>query len=95
MRECNAYAILRNRIKASKDSKRKVLSSIGEDMRDLYLLRFLLAMTHTEIQYDRIYCCHAAIHRLENFRCNIACERLLDVFKDRRNCDENATDHCL
>ena len=52
--ECNAQAILRNRIKASQDSKRKVLSSIGEDMRDLYLLRFLLAMTHTEIQYDRI-----------------------------------------
>ena len=39
---------MRNRIKASQDSKRKVLSSIGEDMRDLYLLRFLLAMTHTQ-----------------------------------------------
>ena len=45
---------LRNRIETSQHSKRKVLSSIGEDMRDLYLLRFLLAMTHTEIQYDRI-----------------------------------------
>ena len=51
--ERNAYAVLRNRIKVSQDSKRKVLSSIGEDMRDLYLLRFPLAMTHTEIQYDR------------------------------------------
>ena len=38
--ECNAYAILRNRVKASQDSKRKVPSSIGEDMRALYLLRF-------------------------------------------------------
>ena len=44
-------------------------------------------------------CCFAVIHRLDNFRCNIACERprseLLDVFNDRRNCGENATDHCL
>ena len=42
-------------------------------------------------------CCYAVIHRLENFRCNIACERprseLPDVFNDRRNCRENATDH--
>ena len=43
--ERNACAVLRNR-----NSKRKVLSSIGEDMRDLYLSLFLL----TEIQYDRI-----------------------------------------
>ena len=47
--ECNAQAILRNRIKASQDSKRKVLSSIGEDMRDLYLLRFRRATTRTEV----------------------------------------------
>ena len=52
--EGSAYAVLRNRVKPAKHSKRKVLASIGEDMRDLYLLRFLLAMTHTEIQYDRI-----------------------------------------
>ena len=39
-------------------SKMEVLSSIVEDMRTILrstdLLRFLLAMTHTEIQYDRI-----------------------------------------
>ena len=31
--ECSAYAALRNRAKASHDSKREVLASIGEDMR--------------------------------------------------------------
>ena len=47
--ECNAYVILRNRIKVSQDSKRKVLSSIGEDLRALYLLRFRRATTRTEV----------------------------------------------
>ena len=47
--ECNAYAILRNRIKASQDSKRKVLSSIGENLRALCLLRFRRATTRTEV----------------------------------------------
>ena len=46
-------------------------------------------------------CCYAVIQKLENIRCNIACERprsvqlLPDVFNDRRNCRETATDHCL
>ena len=51
--ERNAYAILRNRIKASQDSKRKVLSSIGEDMRtvsrDTEFLRFRRATARTEV----------------------------------------------
>ena len=47
--EEDAYAVLRNRIKASQDSKRKVLSSIGEDLRALYLLRFRRATTRTEV----------------------------------------------
>ena len=44
-------------------------------------------------------CCYAVIHRLDQVACNIARKRprseLLDVFNDRRNCGENATDHCL
>ena len=48
---------------------------------------------HTE---DDNYC-HAVIHRLDQFGCTFACGRprseLLDVFNDRRNCRENATDH--
>ena len=49
--ERNAYAILRNRIKASQDSKRKVLSSIGENanLRATELLRFRRATTRTEV----------------------------------------------
>ena len=31
--ESSAYAVLRNRVKPAKHSKRKVLASIGEDMR--------------------------------------------------------------
>ena len=129
--ERNAYAILRNRIKASQDSKRKVLSSIGEDMRtvsrDTELLRFRRATTRTEVwnrqEYDFSarnvvldlncnesaavtdahvkrykFCTEDDIAAAQSFidwripKCNIACERLLDVFNDRRNCDENATD---
>ena len=50
--EYNAYAVLRNRVKPAKHSKRKVLTSIGEDMRavsrDTELLRFRLETTHTQ-----------------------------------------------
>ena len=58
--ERNAYAVLRNRIETSKHSKRKVLSSIVEDIRTVSrnteLLHFRRATkhTHTKIQYDRI-----------------------------------------
>ena len=47
--ERNAYAVLRNRIKSSQDSKRKVPSSIGEDLRALHFLRFRRATTRTEV----------------------------------------------
>ena len=128
--ERNAYAILRNRIKASQDSKRKVLSSIGENLRALCLLRFRRATTRTEVWNRQEYefsarnvvldlnynesaaltdahvksykfCTEDDIAATQSSidwripKCNIACERLLDVFNDRRNCDENATDHCL
>ena len=53
--ERNAYAVLRSRIKASQDSKRKVLSSIGEDLRALYLLRFRRATTRTEVRNRQEY----------------------------------------
>ena len=50
--ERNAYTVFRNRIEASQDSQKKVLSSIGEDVRtvsrDTELLRFRRATTHTE-----------------------------------------------
>ena len=107
-----------------------MLSSIGEDMRALYLLRFRRATTHTETWNRQEYEVSARNVVLDlNFyegaaltdahvkwykfrteddvvatqssrdwripKCNIACERLPDVFNDRRNCSENATDHCL
>ena len=50
--EHSAYADLRNRVETSQASKREMLTSIGEDTRavsrNTELLRFLLAMTHTE-----------------------------------------------
>ena len=53
--EYTAYADLRNRVETSQASKKEVLTSSGEDKRtDTEPLRFLLAMIHTEIQYDRI-----------------------------------------
>ena len=52
--EHSTYADLRNRVETSQASKREVLTSIGEDMRavsrNTELLRFLLAMTHTEVR---------------------------------------------
>ena len=52
--EYSACADLRNRVETSQASKREVLTSIGEDMRavsrNTELLRFLLAMTHTEVR---------------------------------------------
>ena len=57
--EYSAYADLRNRVETSQASKKEVLTSIGEDIRavsrNTEFLRFLLAMIHTEIQYDRIW----------------------------------------
>ena len=56
--EYTAYADLRNRVETSQASKKEVLTSSGEDKRTVSRntepLRFLLAMIHTEIQYDRI-----------------------------------------
>ena len=50
--EVSAFAVLRNRVKPAKHSKRKVLASIGEDMRTVSrnteLLRFRLEKIHTE-----------------------------------------------
>ena len=55
--EYTAYADLRNRVETSQATKKEVLTSIGEDIRavsrNTEFLRFLLAMMHTEIQYDR------------------------------------------
>ena len=55
--EYTAYADLRNRVETSQASKREVFTPIGEDIRavsrNTVFLRFLLAMIHTEIQYDR------------------------------------------
>ena len=52
--EYNAYAVLRNRVKPAKHSKRKVLTSIGEDMRavsrDTEFLRFRLETTHAGLE---------------------------------------------
>ena len=132
--ERNAYTVFRNRIEASQDSQRKVLSSIGEDVRtvsrDTELLRFRRATTHTEtwnrweykfsarnvaldLNYNESAALTDAHEKRYKFRTeddivasqssidwripkyNIACERLPDVFNDRRNCRENATDHCL
>ena len=54
----SSYATWRNRVKPAKTSMMEMLISIVEDMRTILrstdLLRFLLAMTHTEIQYDKI-----------------------------------------
>ena len=56
--EHSAYADLRSRVETSQASKKEMLTSIREDIRavsrNTEFLRFLLAMTHTEIQYDRI-----------------------------------------
>ena len=50
--EYSVYADLRNRVETSQAARKKVLTSIGEDMRalsrDTELLRFRQAMTHTE-----------------------------------------------
>ena len=124
------FAVLRNRIETSQHSKRKVLSSIGEDMRNLYLWRIRRATTRTEVWNRQEYefsarnvvldlnynesapltDAHVKRYKFRTeddiastqssidwriSKCNIACERLPDVFNDRRNCDENATDHCL
>ena len=56
-KHCIHLMLIRD-IVSSHDSKMEVLISIVEDMRTILrstdFLRFLLAMTHTEIQYDRI-----------------------------------------
>ena len=55
--EHSVYADWRSHVETSQASKKEVLTSNGEDKRTVSrnteLLRFLLAMIHTEIQYDR------------------------------------------
>ena len=50
--ECSAYAVLRNRVKPAKHSKRKVLASIGEDMRTVS--RNTELTTHSELVEYRV-----------------------------------------
>ena len=50
--ECSAYAVLRNRVKLAKHSKRKVLASIVEDMRTI--LRDTELTTHSELVEYRV-----------------------------------------
>ena len=50
--ECSAYAVLRNRVKPAKHSKRKVLASIVEDMRTV--LRDTELTTHSELVEYRV-----------------------------------------
>ena len=50
--EVSAYAVLRNRVKPAKHSKRKVLASIGEDMRTVSRITELT--THSELVEYRV-----------------------------------------
>ena len=58
-KECSAYAVLRNRVEISQAPKRKVLTSIYEDMRavsrDTELLRFRLTMTHRGLESEFVW----------------------------------------
>ena len=54
--ECSTHAVLRNRVEISQAPKRKVLTSIREDMRavsrDTELFRFRLTMTHRGLESE-------------------------------------------